>query len=101
MRACSSSVTLAFERLADLHRDVALRREDIDAFAIVLLGPDHASGLRVDKLDIDSHLRALLANGAGNGAPDSELLGECGQLTAWILELGHRATANHAQRAEL
>ena len=89
------------ERLADLHRDVALRREDVDAFPVVLLGPDHASGLRVDELDVDSHAGALLANGAGNRAADPELLGERGQLTAWILELGHRGTADHAERTEL
>src|SRR5688572_17431671 len=83
------------ERFADLHRDVALRREDIDAFPIVLLGPNHASGLRVDELDVDSHLSALLADGAGHRAPDAEFPGECRQLTAWILELGDCGTPDH------
>ena len=64
MRACSSSVTLALSASADPEGDVALRREDVHALAIVLFGPDHLSRLRVDQLDVHAHAGAVLAHGA-------------------------------------
>ena len=43
------------QRLGDAQRDVALRAEDVDALAVVLLGPDHLPGTRVHQLDVDAH----------------------------------------------
>jgi hypothetical protein len=43
------------QRLRDPQRDVALRREDVDALAIVLVRPDHLPGACVHQLDVDAH----------------------------------------------
>ena len=101
MRACSSSVTLALSALPTCTAMSLCAAKTSTPSRSYCSDQITLSRLRVDELDVDSHASALLANGAGDRAADAELLGERGQLTAWILELGYRGTADHAQRTEL